>query len=323
MFSNIPFLKKKKTQTRKKIVPNTTRNVFSDDDSRKFKKRKKSQFKNNLKSLSYAFKKQNFKTISLVGIAFVAFAVVFLLVGPLLKVQTILVTRQDNIININQAYSSLEYIRDKNILFLDTGEIAARLQKSQNSIQNIGFNVKLPNSIEITLKAYPPVFQLTESLILENGSLLTKETTATYDVPMILLQGSNIEEDLSFGKNLNVSEIQKTKLLLSELQKNILGIEIDTIQYFTSEKEVLISDQNQTLYLFDINASVERQIEQLSIFQKESGSLNEKKYIYIDVRIPQKLYVCPIEEEFSCRGNIDTIYGESVLKSLNVPEEIS
>jgi len=66
MFSNIPFLKKKKTQTRKKIVPNTTRNVFSDDDSRKFKKRKKSQFKNNLKSLSYAFKKQNFKTISLV-----------------------------------------------------------------------------------------------------------------------------------------------------------------------------------------------------------------------------------------------------------------
>jgi len=323
MFSNIPFLKKKKTQTRKKIVPNTTRNVFSDDDSRKFKKRKKSQFKNNLKSLSYAFKKQNFKTISLVWIAFVAFAVVFLLVWPLLKVQTILVTRQDNIININQAYSSLEYIRDKNILFLDTWEIAARLQKSQNSIQNIGFNVKLPNSIEITLKAYPPVFQLTESLILENGSLLTKETTATYDVPMILLQGSNIEEDLSFWKNLNVSEIQKTKLLLSELQKNILWIEIDTIQYFTSEKEVLISDQNQTLYLFDINASVERQIEQLSIFQKESWSLNEKKYIYIDVRIPQKLYVCPIEEEFSCRWNIDTIYWESVLKSLNVPEEIS
>ncbi len=323
MFSKFSLSKNNKKKKRNSVPQKSMRNFFWANDEKKFKKRKKSHFKRWLLALGYYFGRHNFKIIAWAWIAICISIILFLLIWPVLRVENILVTRQDTIININQAYSSLEYIRWKNILFLDTSEIVARLQKSQNSIKNIAFNIKFPKTIEISLGAYSPVFQMEKSLILSNGTLLSKENTSEYDIPTIRLVSDDIDEDLTFWKNLNVQDIKKIELLLQELQKNILGISIISIQYFVSEKELILANEDQTLFIFDLGTDIERQIEQLSIYQKEGRNLAEKKYVYIDVRIPQKLYVCPLENEYSCRQNIITIYDEEVFNSLNVPADAS
>jgi len=72
------------------------------------------------------------------------------------------------------------------------------------------------------------------------------------------------------------------------------------------------------IFIFDLAHDVTSQIEKLAIYEKEKEVLNEKKYIYIDVRIPEKLFLCSLEYEFDCRRNMKQIYGKSIFEELAV-----
>lgn len=62
--------------------------------------------------------------------------------------------------------------------------------------------------------------------------------------------------------------------------------------YYVKEKEIVLRNSDGTLFLFDIYQNIKEQGEQLSILKKESPEIYTKKYIYIDVRIPQKIFLC-------------------------------
>lgn len=69
--------------------------------------------------------------------------------------------------------------------------------------------------------------------------------------------------------------------------------------------------------MFDLSGeNIARQIEKLAVFQKESEDITQKKYIYIDVRIPGKLFLCSYEEEYKCRQNLKDIYGDSIFNQV-------
>lgn len=110
-------------------------------------------------------------------------------------------------------------------------------------------------------------------------------------------------------------------MLLQNLQKHIPDFHLKHILYYVTEKEVLIRNTDDTLFIFDIHQNIKEQVEQLSILKKESSEIYTKKYIYIDVRIPQKIFVCGYEQEFSCKRNLSTIYGASAV--ILPPETVS
>ena len=76
------------------------------------------------------------------------------------------------------------------------------------------------------------------------------------------------------------------------LKKLIPDFTIADILYYEQEKEILIRNGEGTLFLIDIYQNVQQQIEHLSILKKESPEIYTKKYIYVDVRIPQKIFLC-------------------------------
>lgn len=246
-------------------------------------------------------------------IAFFIWSVAFVILGPIFTVKTIYISREDNIININSSYSSVEYIRWKNILFLDTSNIAERLQKNQKSIQNLEFQVDFPSTLNITLKSYPVLFQSKGNLILSNGVIVAQESNRVIELPEIWLS-KDVSELVLFSKSLPVKEIRNISLIMSELQRNIPGINIEKSKYYITEKELILSSQNGNLFVFDISGNLKDQIQKLAIFQKEQTDISEKKYIYIDVRIPQKLFLCWYEEEYSCRNNLKKIYDENIFE---------
>lgn len=51
-------------------------------------------------------------------------------------------------------------------------------------------------------------------------------------------------------------------------------------------------------------------------------NINETPYLYIDVRIPEKLFLCGFEAEFRCRQNLKYIYGESLFSLVIPPENL-
>lgn len=232
------------------------------------------------------------------------------LYSPFLQIDSIYIYRKDAIININQAYSNVEYIRWKNLLFIDTNDIAQRLQRSQKSISNITIQTKFPNSIEIELWSYTPMLQWKTHLILSNGSIISKDSKKYSDIPEIIIS-KNLEEYALFWDTLNTQDIKNISLLMKEITRNILGFQIRSVKYFVTEKELMIQNQIGNIFIFDLDNDINTQIKKLAIFQRETVNINEKKYIYIDVRVPERLFLCGLESEFDCRNNIKQIYGEN------------
>ena len=125
-----------------------------------------------------------------------------------------------------------------------------------------------------------------------------------------------MSEDISqlalFSKLLKSQEIRNIYVLNKELKRNIPGFQIAHSKYYIQEKELHIQSNIGTIFIFDISNDLNSQIQKLAIYQKEQENIAEKKYIYIDVRIAQKLFLCGYDEEFSCRDNLKKIYGENV-----------
>ena len=131
----------------KKIFPSShkkTRNVwraakssfqtslFQGEERKSFRRRKKRILNTHISKISYTVGNVKKSSYIISGIWFVLFLLAFLIIGPFFKVNTIYISREDNIININSSYASVEYIRGKTYFFL----ILQRLQKDFKNHKN-------------------------------------------------------------------------------------------------------------------------------------------------------------------------------------------
>jgi hypothetical protein len=73
-----------------------------------------------------------------------------------------------------------------------------------------------------------------------------------------------------------------------------------------------------SIFIFDLAHDVISQIEKLAIYDKEKGYIFDKKYIYVDTRIPEKLFLCPLEFEYDCRRNMKLIYGKTIFEEFEL-----
>jgi len=308
-------LKQKTLKTKRSKSKRTQSTVFRQEQWTLFKRRKKRLISWYINRLQDTFQKKHKLHFMWGFILCILCIILFLIFWPYLQIQNVYnnvnIERQGNTININQAYGSIDYLEWKNIFLLDTKEIAKRLQKSQPSIQSIQFQSELPNTLNIRLKPYPSVFQSNGYVILANGSVLKSDKQLVSDIPHITLS-KNIRDMHIFGNTLDSDDIKNISTLLRQIPKNIPGVVIKNISYFITEQELLISHSSGTIFIFDISSHLWEQVEKLAIFQKEWEDIAQKKYIYIDVRIPGKLFLCGYEEEYNCRKNMTNIYGEDI-----------
>lgn len=244
---------------------------------------------------------------------------IFLLVWPLLKINEILVEETGNIININQIYDNIDYIRWSNLLFVNTQELSQRIKKNQNTIQDIRFNKNFPSTLNMDIISFQAIFQTEWYLIVENWALVSREDVN--EILPFLKISEDLYERALFNKRLSRIDLTNILLLQKELTRNILGFVPKTLYYLPVEQELLIENSIWNIFIFDLASDIDRQVKWLAIFSKEEGNVNEKKYIYIDVRIPQKLFLCDYESEFSCVKNLKNIYGDSIFE--NFPEDVS
>ena len=65
-----------------------------------------------------------------------------------------------------------------------------------------------------------------------------------------------------------------------------------------------------SLMKFYLDEDIIEQIEKTVVFHKQYHSLEKYGIYYSDFRIPNKVFYCPIEEEFRCIQNIKRIYNK-------------
>lgn len=314
MFEKILNTFTKKTK-KSRLKPKTKKGhyFFENKQQSLFKKRRRGVFANMKNSFSLPRQARQKTPLIISSIIITLWVILFLIFSSFLKISNIFIYREGSVINIDQAYGNVDYVRWKNILFLDTNEIVSRLQKSQRSISSIEFDVDFPNSLNIHIASYPAIFQTPEHLILSNGVVVSKDLKEYIWIPHIQTS-ENIDNYAIFWDTLNIADLKNLFNLIKYWKKNILGLDFKQIKYFIKEKELLLMHSSGTILIFDLSHDVTTQIEKLAIYEKEKGNIFDKKYIYIDVRIPEKLFLCSLEFEYDCRRNMKHIYGESIFE---------
>jgi len=236
------------------------------------------------------------------------------------NIKTINIYREWALIDINKSYSVVDYMRGSNLLSIDNKNIAQRLQRSQSAISQIRINKDFPDTINIYLDSYNPMYQTENHFILSNWSIVIKEEWLFPDIQKIYLSEDVSQYD-EFQQKINPKFLEAISEILSESTKNILAFNPEQIFYFLKEREIIVRDNIWILYIFDLEKNAEDQIEQLAIYEKESPLDSKNSLTYIDVRIPDKLFICSRETESTCLNNIRQIYGNTIF--LNPLQEAS
>lgn len=243
----------------------------------------------------------------------------FVLFGPLFSVQNIQIFRNDNITEMNLAYSSVDNIREKRIINLDEENIKTRIKEYQNNIKDIDISFNLPDTIKIHLSSYPIYFNTIINdktyYVTQNGTLVPWKHREEF-------KNLTIKKEFSKGtlpdytKQFHTKHIENIYNAYNFLEENVIDIKVKEIHYYPKEKEVHFKLDNDVLLIYTLWRNLKEQIEKTVIYSTEHNSLSDNSIVYIDFRVreqtwnnkKEKIFYCTKQTEYQCKQNIKKIY---------------
>ncbi len=219
--------------------------------------------------------------------------------------QEIQIYRKDGISNIEQAYRSVDVFRWKKIYTLGHKDISTRLQRGQNSLKYITIQKQFPRGLKIYLESYKPLFRSGKNIILENGSIIEMPRQTEETLPKIYFS-----QKISGQDKLNHIHLKRIENIWNTMAENIQNFQILLRIYYMQEEEVLFLTQQWNIIVFDLGEKNIQQQEKLKLFLQEKRDIDWNTIVYLDLRVDGKVYLCSKEEEYSCKKNIQQLYGD-------------
>lgn len=281
---------------------------------------KRKQLKINVSWTKYLDFFWKYKNIIYLGL-FPVFIItlIFVLFGPIFSVQNIQIFRNDNITEMNLAYSSVDNIREKRIINIDEENIKTRIKEYQNNIKDIDISFTLPDTIKINLASYPIYFNTTihnkPYYVTQNWSLVPWKNREEF-------KNIIIKKDISkttlpdYTKLFHTNHMENIYSAYNFLEENIIDIKVDEIHYYPTEKETHFQLKNWVLLIYSLGRSLKEQIEKTVIYDTEHNSLWDNTIVYIDFRVreqvwenkKEKIFYCTKQTEYQCNQNLKKIY---------------
>lgn len=226
------------------------------------------------------------------------------------SIKSIDIIREDELINIDLSYRSIEKYRYIPILFADKNKIKQSLFSHQPNIKEIYIRKILPDNLKIILQSYESFFgfhhENTFYEITSNGVMVPSKIKEDFQIIEVMWLSSTALVD--YKKIFKQDFIIKIKNILDEIKQKSSFVSIQKVIYYLKESEVHIFDQNGTRIIFDLRKEESVQVEKLNIFHKNYASKVNTGIVYIDLRINEKIIYCAKDNEFQCKQNIKTIY---------------
>jgi len=299
--------KKKRKLPRRDIIS------IRENDGKKFKKRRKKVISRFLRQFSIPFaQKHIFYYCIWIGVIAIVW-IVGLFIWPFLNIKEIYITRGNTNVNIDLAYKSIDSLRGKKIFFVEPKYIEELLLQRQKSIQDIDVSLQLPGSIDIEITSYPSVFQTSISWnlynITENGAFIPTSNTWEFPYIHVYTDLNSIGSIPDYKEILSAQHIAAIEYLKNSLIENIVQLQVDSLHYYVTERELIIALASGGDIIFDLTKDLATQIEKVVIFHNEGWDITKRNLIYTDLRINNKVFFCDTSKEFLCRVNIKNIYG--------------
>lgn len=307
--SNIWFKQRANKQRRKLILHD--QNINNKQANFQYKKRKNIHFQTSLDGL-WNTKLLLYSSVS-IGLILILGSL-WLFFGSTFRVQTIEVIRKDNLSNINLVYNSLDNIRGKSLFHIDKKQIIESIYSYQNNIQNVSIESSLPDTLIIHVGSSKALFntriQNKDYIITQNGSFVPNNINPDLKNMSIVFRDTPTGI-VDYKKILAADDIEKISYTIQEIEKNIIGFEIENIFYLPKEREYHMLTPGQTLLIFDLGEDINLQIKKLAIFDKEYSPIIQDIYHYIDFRVPEKIHSCEKQYQKICEQTLRDIYGST------------
>lgn len=252
----------------------------------------------------------------LICLAFLVIISITLIIWPFFRVKYIEITKKDNITNMDIAYKALENLRWQQMFKMNELDIFNRLKNYQENIQSVELNLSLPSTIKIKIGSHKEVFNIIINeksyILLENGAIIPSNHSKNLK---LLNTITNIDKNkfIEYKQVFKPIYIRKISNILKRFEQNFLNIQIKDLYYYEIWKELHIELESGTLLIFSIddNALEDVQIEKLAIFNKDHFEINNWNFVYIDLRVNNKIFYCSVENKVQCDANLRGIYGEN------------
>ncbi|USN58115.1 MAG: FtsQ-type POTRA domain-containing protein [Candidatus Peribacteria bacterium] len=222
------------------------------------------------------------------------------------------VIRKDNISNIDIVYRAVDGLRSESLLWLDKSKISESITKYQGNITDIEISKVLPDTLKIVVGSarglFLTAYKGTSYLVTSNGVFVPYELEE--GVPFLEVH-TDAEYDLSivaYKQILHPEYVQAANYLIQKLQDNLLTISIERLDYYVEERELHVSLKDGPILLFDVFGSLDDQIKKLLIYDKEQTPIMRAGLVYMDLRVPGKIFSCTTEQEYQCYANLKRIY---------------
>ncbi len=227
------------------------------------------------------------------------------------NIKYINIIRDDNNINQNIAYDSLNNIRWKKIFDINTSDVLSRLNSYQNHITDVKLSFSLPDSIKIRAISSPSIYN---TVIHDKSYVLTRNGTAIPQSPDENLKTIELKKDyskygfLDYKQILREDYLVKIDEVIQLTKENIIDIQLKNILYYPEIREVHLAMEDDALLIFSLTDQIDEQIKKLAIFNKEHAKITTADLIYMDLRIKNKLFYCQKDTEAQCKKNLKKIY---------------
>lgn len=261
------------------------------------------------------FKKINFLWnnihYSIIFVFIIILFFIYIIFWPTFKIKNIEIIKQDNITNMTIAYNAIDKYRWKSIFNIEKKELLSHLQDYQHNIKDINTNISLPDTLKINISSYKWIFNTSinwKTYILTENWTLVPSIYSENLKELKIIKDFDKNQFIDYKKILDPLFINNIFLIVNNLKENIIDINIDEILYYSTEREVHIKTNKNTLIIFNIDSNIKEQIKKISIFNKEKLNINKNPIVYIDLRILNKVFYCTKENEYQCIKNLKSIY---------------
>ncbi|MBC7498793.1 hypothetical protein H7170_04075 [Candidatus Gracilibacteria bacterium] len=271
--------------------------------------------------------------MSMVGMMLILLSVYIVVFSPYFKISPnqVMVEAMTPGVDITIAYRSLESIYGQSIFLLDEADIAHRLKLSMHNLAGVSIDRYYPNGVKVLITGYPIPFDTIISGIANkkwglssNGVLIPErdlgDTPTKYhlDITAPALIGDLF---LSYKIGVEESNMNIISQIFQVFSTEWATLPLARSRYYVDENELHIVLESRTHIIFALqddnevkNGIIPKNIlNQLITLRtyivNNPGKLTDGSLVYIDARIPGKLFICA--DRVICQKNLDIIYGET------------
>jgi len=285
-----------------------------------FNKKKSSNFcckrkKNKVFQLkiNFNFDKKNILYISILFILLALIAILYIFKWNYFSIKNINISINDTITDENISYKSIDSIRNKSIFLENKENISKKLLNYQKNIKKIEINRVLPDTLNINIESFPilmDIFYNEKKYSLTSNWVLIPYKSINKDNNRISINAISWKKEkykiFSYKKIFKDNLVNKIYLLINSFKNNILDNKIEKINLYIDEKELHITIKNKTIFIFSLEEDTDKQLKKILVYSKEKDKI--LKYVYIDLRVEDKIFICPYEKEYQCLKNLRRIY---------------